>query len=29
MPGQKKPTPDEDDAARVFYTSLYSQNPKS
>ena len=26
---QKFPTPNEDDGARAFYTSLYRQNPKS
>lgn len=26
---QKNPTPDEEDSARAFYTSLLTQNPKS
>ena len=29
MPGQKYPTPDEEDGARAFYSSLFSQNPES
>jgi len=28
-PGQKKPTPPPADATRVFYESLYTQNPDS
>lgn len=26
---QKYPTPDDEDGAKAFYTSLYQQNPKS
>lgn len=29
MPGQKKPTPAERDALRIFYTSLLKQRPNS
>ena len=29
MPGQKNPTPEDNDATRLFYESLFSEKPES